>query len=177
MERATRGPETRSMRGSVIIPEKIARFLEQRANVAFAGTRNRDLVPFGHRVSGWCIGADGRTLTAFTPEPFTPGLVESLQENGELALTVEAFPAHETYQFKGRYLSHRPAHRDDIAIVDRIRERFVKNMRTIFTVLPEGIAGAFTSKPVLAVEFEVSEIYVQTPGPGAGARIVPPAEA
>ena len=177
MERATRGPETRSMRGSVIIPEKIARFLEQRANVAFAGTRNRDLVPFGHRVSGWSIGDDGRTLTAFTPEPFTADVVESLQENGELALTVEAFPAHETYQFKGRYLSHRPAHRDDIAIVDRIRERFVKNMGTIFPVLPEGIAGAFTSKPVVAVEFEVSEIYVQTPGPGAGARIVPPAEA
>ena len=158
-----------------MIPEKIARFLEQRANVAFAGTRNRDLVPFGHRVSGWCIGADGRSLTAFIPEP--AGLVESLQENGELALTIEAFPAHETYQFKGRYVSHRPAHHEDLAIVDRIRERFIKNMRTVFPVLPEGIAGAFTSKPALAVEFEVSEIYVQTPGPGAGARIVPPAEA
>jgi hypothetical protein len=177
MERAAPGPETRSRPGSVMIPEKIARFLEQRANVAFAGTRNQDLVPFGHRVSGWRIGADGRTLTAFTSDAFTAGLVESLQENGELALTVEDFPSHETYQFKGRYVSHRPAHREDIAIVDRIRERFIKNMRTVFPVLPEGIVGAFISKPGLAVEFEVSEIYVQTPGPGAGARIVPPAEA
>ena len=160
-----------------MIPEKIARFLEQRAIVAFAGTRNRDLVPFGHRVSGWSIGADGRTLTAFTPEPLTAGLVESLQDNGELALTVEDFPAHETYQFKGRYVSHRPAHREDIAIVDRIRERFMKNMRTIFSGVPEALVGAFISKPAFAVEFEVCEIYVQTPGPGAGARIVPPAEA
>ena len=160
-----------------MIPEKIARFLEQRANVAFAGTRNRDLVPFGHRVSGWCIGADGHTMTAFTPEPFTAGLVESLQENGELALTVEDFPAHETYQFKGRYVSHRPARGEDLAIVDRIRERFKKNMRTVFPGLPEDIVRAFISKPAFAVEFEVSEIYVQTPGPGAGARIVPPAEA
>ena len=116
-------------------------------------------------------------MTAFTSEPFTAGLVESLQENGELALTVEDFPAHETYQFKGRYVSHRPAQREDIAIVDRIRERFMKSMRTVFPALPEGIVGAFISKPALAVEFEVSEIYVQTPGPGAGARIVPPAEA
>ena len=160
-----------------MIPEKIVQFLEQRANVAFAGTRNRDLVPCGHRVSGWSIGADGRTLTAFTPEPVTPGLIESLQENGELALTVEAFPAHETYQFKGRYMSHRPARHEDFAIVDRIRERFIKNMRAIFPALPEGIAGAFASKPAFAVEFEVAEIYVQSPGPGAGARIVPPAEA
>ena len=175
MERAA--PEPRSPPGSVMIPEKIAQFLEQRANVAFAGTRNRDLVPFGHRVSGWCIAADGHTMTAFTPEPFTAGLVESLQENGELALTVEDFPAHETYQFKGRYVSHRPAHRDDNAIVDPIRERFIKNMRAIFPGLPVGLVGAFTSKPAFAVEFEVSEIFVQTPGPGAGARIVPPAEA
>jgi hypothetical protein len=170
-------PETRSLPESVVIPEKIAQFLEQRANAAFAGTRNRDLVPFGHRVSGWSIGADGRTLTAFIPEPLTASVVESLQENGELALTVEAFPAHETYQFKGRYVSHRPAHGEDIAIVNRIRERFVKNMRTIFPGLSENIVGAFTSKPAFAVKFEVCGIYVQTPGPGAGARIVPPAEA
>ena len=139
-----------------MIPEKIARFLEQRANLAFAGTRNRDLVPFGHRVSGWCIGADGRTITGFLPEPFTAGLVESLQQNGELALTVEDFPAHETYQFKGRYVRHRPAHPADIDIVDRIRERFMKNMRAVFPAVPEVIVGAFISKPALAVEFEVS---------------------
>jgi len=177
MEKAAPEPETRSSPGSVMIPEKIARFLEQRANVAFAGTRNRDLVPFGHRTSGWCIGADGRTLTAFFPEPFTAGLVESLQENGELALTVEDFPAHETYQFKGRYVRHRPVQREDLEIVHRIRERFMKNMRTVFPAVPEGIVGAFISTPGLAIEFEVFEIYVQTPGPGAGARLVPPAEA
>jgi hypothetical protein len=176
MDRVIPGPETRSLTESVTIPGKIAAFLEQRANVAFAGTRNRDLVPFGHRVSGWRIGADGRTLTALTTEPVTAGLIESLQENGQLALTVEDFPAHETYQFKGRYVSHRPAQHEDLAIVDRIRQRFMKNMRAVFPALPEGIAGAFISNPILAVEFEVSEIYVQTPGPGAGARIVPPQE-
>ena len=162
---------------SVVIPEKIVQFLEQQANAAFAGTRNRDLVPFGHRVSGWSIGDEGRTLIVFMPEPLTDGVIESLQENGELALTVEAFPAHETYQFKGRYVSHRPAHREDIAIVDRVRERFIKSLRPIFPGVPEGILGAFTSTPACAVKFEVCAIYVQTPGPGAGARIVPPAEA
>ena len=53
----------------------------------------------------------------------------------------------------------------------------MKSMRAVFPVLPDGIVGAFVSTPALAVEFEVSEIFVQTPGPGAGARIVPPAEA
>ena len=160
-----------------MIPEKIARFLQQRANVAFAGTRNRDLVPLGHRVSGWSIGADGRTMTVLVPEPVTGGLVESLQENGALALTVEDFPSHETYQFKGGYVRHRPVQREDMDIADRIRERLKKSMKTVFPMAPEGIEGVFISRPALAVEFEVSEVYVQTPGPGAGARIVPPAEA
>jgi hypothetical protein len=31
--------------------------------------------------------------------------------------------------------------------------------------------------PALCVEFDVHEIYLQTPGPGAGARLVPPADA
>jgi hypothetical protein len=131
----------------------------------------------GHLVSGWRIGADGRTLTVLLPEPFTAGLVESLQDNGALAVTVESFPAHETYQFKGRYIRHRPVQPDDIDIVNRIRDRFMKSIRTIFPMAPEGTMKAFVSRPGLAVEFEVHEIYVQTPGPGAGARLVPPPEA
>ena len=112
-----------------MIPGKILRFLEQYANVAFAGTRNRDLVPHGHKVCGWRVGADQRTMTAFVAEEFTPGLVESLRENGELAVTVEEFPSHETYQFKGRYVCDRAVRDDDVEIVDRIRKRFVRSLR------------------------------------------------
>ena len=159
-----------------MIPGKILRFLEQHANVAFAGSRNRDLVPHGHKVCGWRVGADQRTMTAFVAEEFTPGLVESLQENGELAVTVEEFPSHETYQFKGRYLSDRPVRHDDLEIVDRIRKRFVRSLRSIYAQVPEDILGTFISAPSLAVEFEVLEVYLQTPGPGAGTRLVPTVE-
>jgi hypothetical protein len=158
---------------SVTIPGKIARFLDEQAKVAFAGTRDSNRVPFGHRVSGWNMGAGGRVLTAFVADGFTVGLVESLQDNGEFALTVEDFPSHETYQFKGRYLRHRPIEREDIAIVDGIRERFVKSIRTVYPAMPVGVASAFIAPPALAVEFDVCEIYLQTPGPGAGTRLVP----
>ena len=162
--------------GSAAIPGKIARFLEERANAAFAGTRSRDLVPLGHLVSGWSIGADGRTLTVLLARPLTAGLVESLEDNGEMALTVEEFPTHETYQFKGRYVRHRPAQPQDVALVDGIRERFIRNMRTVYPAAPDGVVGSFILTPALAVEFEVTEVYVQTPGPGAGQRLVPPSE-
>jgi hypothetical protein len=159
-----------------MIPGKILRFLEQHANVAFAGSRDRDLVPHGHKVCGWRVAADQRTMTAFVAEEFTPGLVESLRENGELAVTVEEFPSHETYQFKGRYLRHRAVQHDDVEIVDRIRRRFVRSLRPLMTDAPEEALNAFIAKPSLAVEFEVLEIYLQTPGPGAGSRLIPPME-
>ena len=159
-----------------MIPGKILRFLSEHANVAFAGTRDRRLVPYGHRVSGWRVGADQRTMTAFIPEQGTPRLIESLEDNGEFALTVEEFPSHETYQFKGRYLRHRPPDRDDIETHNTIRKRFVKSIRPLYADVPENIWNAFVLKPSLAVEFEVLEIFLQTPGPGAGTRLVPPPE-
>lgn len=157
----------------ILIPGKLVRFLEQYANVAFAGIRNGDLVPFGHRVCGWRVGSDQRTMTILFPDQFTHRLVESLQQNGELAVTVEEFPSHETYQFKGRYLRHREALQDDVEAVNRVRGRFVKSMRPIYFDVPEDVLKAFVLSPALAVDFEVSEIYLQTPGPGAGTRLVP----
>src|SRR6185295_2198712 len=106
-------------------------------------------------------------------EQFTLNMIESLEDNGEFALTVEEFPSHETYQFKGRYLRHRPLQREDLEIVDRIRDRFFKSVRPIFSEAPQDRLKALVVNACLAVEFEVLEIYLQTPGPGAGTRLVP----
>jgi hypothetical protein len=159
-----------------VIPGKIVRFLEQYANIAFAGTRDRSLAPCGHRVSGWRLGDDGRTLTMLVAEPIER-LVEALDDNGQIALTVEEFPSHETYQFKGRYLRRRPLEASDLEIAERVRDRFLKGLQPVYGDMSVGSLQAFLVKPCLAVEFEVREVYVQTPGPGAGARIVPSAEA
>jgi hypothetical protein len=155
-----------------IIPGKIASFLEQRANVASCGTRDENLVPHGHRVTGWRVGPERETLECFVPEEFTEDLVESLQDNARIAVTIEEFPSHETYQFKGHYLAHRPLAADDLAVHEQCRERFVRSIRTVIS-LPDSVLRAFILKPHLVLSFKVEEIYLQTPGPGAGSRIVP----
>ena len=85
------------------------------------------------------------TLTALVAEHFTANLVESLQDNGELALTVEEFPSHETYQFKGRYLRHRAVQEEDLEVADRIRERFLKSVRHVYHGCTGTSAEAHTS--------------------------------
>ena len=159
-----------------MIPGKLVRFLEQYANVAYAGIRDRDLVPFGHRVSGWHVGTDQRTMTILVPGEFRDRLVDALLHNRELAVTVEEFPSHETYQFKGQYLHHRDTQNEDHEVVERIRRRFVKSLRPVHPEAPAEVLNAFVSPPAVAIEFEVLEIFLQTPGPGAGTRLVPPVE-
>jgi hypothetical protein len=161
-----------------MIPVKIIRFLEDRANVSFAGTRDGNLVPRGHRVSGWQADGTGRTLTIFFPSSEETRLVEALQNNGPIAVTFEEVGTHETYQIKGRYLSHRPVRSMEIDIANRERERFARGLHSLF---PDGQMAAFLKSsippPGVAVEIEVQEVFVQTPGPGAGARIVPAPDA
>ena len=157
-----------------MIPSRIVRFLEHDANLAYAGTRDRNLVPHGHRVSGWQLGSDRRTLTAFVAEPLD-GLLEALADNGQLAVTIEEFPSHETYQFKGKYLRHRVIEDEDLMLVDRIRDRWIKRMRSVEPDAPPSVLRDFILTPALAVEFEVRDVYVQTPGPGAGSRVEPEA--
>ena len=110
-----------------MIPGKIIRFLEERASIGLAATRDGNLVPSGHRVAGWRIDAAGRVLTAFIPPSSEPRLVEALLDNGRIAVTFEEVGTHETYQIKGRYLSHRPVRPDGASTSpSRARERFAK---------------------------------------------------
>jgi hypothetical protein len=41
---------------------------------------------------------------------------------------------------------------------------------------PVEVLSAFVSPAAVAIEFEVLEIFLQTPGPGAGTRLIPPME-
>jgi hypothetical protein len=157
-----------------MIPGKIIRFLEERANIGFAGTRDRNLVPRGHRVSGWLIDAAGRTATALVPATSERELVEALLDNGRIALTFEEVGTHETYQLKGRYIKHRPVDPSEVEIANRFRERFVRGLRALYPQDVADWAGVSIPVPSLSVEVEVDEVFLQTPGPGAGARLAPP---
>src|SRR5690242_2449424 len=158
-----------------MIPGKIVRFLEDRASSAFAGTRDANLVPRGHRVSGWRIGVGGRTVQVSIPEASVPHFVEAMEDNGRVTVTFEELGTHETYQLKGRYLNHRPAEAAEIDVANRLRERFEKSLRAMSPDhrVPE-LLGASIGLPRLVVEFEVHEVFLQTPGPGAGSRLAPP---
>jgi hypothetical protein len=159
-----------------MIPGVLLDFLE-RASCAIAGTRTADLVPHLHRVSGWRVGPDRRTITCLVAEGFTTHLLDSLADNGEFTVTIEEIGPHETYQFKGRFLDARaPDDDEDRHAFERARDRYVRTVTRLFG-FPEDQCLRYFRRPELAVRFEVREIFLQTPGPGAGKRLVPQEDA
>ncbi len=156
----------------VQVPGVLVPFLE-RATTAIAGTRDAHGIPHVHRISSWRLSADRRVMTCSVGRSFEPHLVESLQDNGWFTVTIEEIGPHETYQFKGRYLEHGPSDDEDREAHERLTERFTRVVTSHFD-MSEDACRAHHEEPSLAVRFEILEIYVQTPGPGAGRRLVPP---
>ena len=152
------------------MPDRVVEVLRGPA-IMFVGTRDAGLRP----AHTWAVGAivhdDRRTVTFFVPQSRSARLLSDLRDNGRVAFDF-GWVSHEAYQLKGVYLSSRPATDED---VDR-QEAYRKTLlAAVGQAYPEEIARrysfGFAYKPGLAVTFRVDEVFLQTPGPGAGTRM------
>jgi len=176
------GPEG-ACRESAMVPEKIATFLDG-ATVGFGATRDGKLVPQVYFVVGWSCAEDRQAITCLFPAGRDEKLISSLEDNGQFSFTVLGSTSgprasnppnpgvdfHECYQFKGDYVASRPGNEGDLPLVRRKGEQFKALFQPLFGFSERACTARFR-RPVLAVTFKVREIYDQTPGPGAGARI------
>jgi len=84
-----------------------------------------------------------------------------------------ALLSHEAYQLKGAYLSSRPASDDDVAFQEAHQAKLCAALCQWF---PDEMAKAFilglACRPSVAITFRVEEVFLQTPGPGAGTKMV-----
>ena len=141
--------------------------------MAVGCTRDRSLAPRVHYVSGWQLDPDQRSIWGFVSRGFDAGLSESLAEKGPFALTVEHIGPHECYQFKGTLDALRPASEADRAVTARCRERFSAAVRGLLPRLADKDPSLcrYIAEPAVAVRVAVREIFLQTPGPGAGSLL------
>ena len=133
-----------------MIPGKIIAFL-QHASIGVAGTRDKNLTPHFHKVSGWWVDEDGETMGCLIPEQFTRDLVPSLEDNGQFALSVSQIGSHETYQFKGVYVDHRPAGGSDTEVYEQCRHRFVEAVAIYFQQIPPDAARDYYLPPAMGL--------------------------
>jgi hypothetical protein len=152
-----------------LLPNDQLRFL-QGPIIAFLGTRNRALRPG----VGWASAVRGDTaagtITFLLPDAEGARPLADIAENGLIALTVLDPLSHESYQYKGRFVSKRPGDDDDRALSDIQQAKACARLDEMR--LPGHLFARFVYWPGTAVTFRVEEIYDQTPGPNAGKQLV-----
>ena len=150
-----------------MIPQKFVDFIHG-PRVIFIGTRNEKLRPAFSWAFGAVADAEADTVTVFVPDIEGEQTLANVKANGHVSLTI-VDPSHEAYQFKGTYIDSRPSGGDDRAIQEIYLSKIVPHFAKFG--FPEELMPGFVMDPSTALTFRLAEIYVQTPGPGAGDRI------
>ena len=155
---------------SGMIPERVLEVLRGPAFL-HVGTRNADLRPTHAFPLGVVVGDDRKTVTFFITESRAKRILSDLENNGQVAFAAGLL-SHEAYQLKGVYLSSRPASDDEITFQETHRARLCGELLHWFPKeLAEGLFLGLACRPSVAITFRVEEVFLQTPGPGAGTKM------
>jgi hypothetical protein len=154
-----------------MIPDRVIEVLSGPSYVQI-GTRDEKLRPAHTLAVGAMVHEDRRTVTVLVPTARAARILPHLEANGRVALGI-ALASHESYQLKGSFLATRPTDANDLARQEAYRMAWLADALKIG--FPETIARpltlGFAYTPSIAITFRAEEIFLQTPGPGAGNRL------
>lgn len=152
----------------VHLSEDWVEFLESGVSM-LVGSRNAELRPDCTRALGVTIGADRTTMTVFLNAALTQRMQADFADNGRIAATFSRPTDHRTVQVKGRVLAVRPTSDADRAVQERYLGAFAEQVAVVG--LPRSVIRRVRVSPGIAVEVAIEDVYLQTPGPGAGRRL------
>ena len=151
-----------------MISEEIASFLASGLSLNVA-TASRALEPHGTRAFAAFVEDDRAHVVVFVHASAAPELLGDLAENPRIALTFGRPADHRTAQLKGAFVGSRDAAEGDRAELDRQTEAFIRSLEGIG--IARAAAEGWTAWPAVALRFRATELWEQTPGPGAGERL------
>jgi hypothetical protein len=154
----------------VVVDEATTTFLEA-GSALIIGTVDADGAPFAGR--GWGLDVlDGGRLRLLL-DASDEGTIANVAAGRAIAVTAADVRTLRSMQLKGRALGIEET-------TDADRERWGRYLDAFFTDLretdgtPRELTDRFAPDDVVACTIEVHELFDQTPGPGAGARIGQP---
>ena len=153
-----------------LLTEANAAFVQRHTSMNVAGrdAQNRPAIARG---LGCRVSDDRLRITVFLSTTHSGQVLPCLRENGAIAMAVTRPTTHETLQFKGRVLDIAPLSADDRAAMAAYQDSFVEELAK------PGYRPEFTrtllagSEDSVAVVFEPTEMFNQTPGPKAGEKL------
>lgn len=148
-----------------IISPPTAAFLESGLSIT-AATRDGDLQPDGATVCAARVHDDRERVTLFVYEDAAPGLLRNLERHPEIAVVFDRPTTHQACQVKGVFAGARRARAAERALVERQVEGFAAELEAIG--VPRAMIAGWPWWPCRALEVRVTQLFEQTPGPGAG---------
>ena len=130
-------------------------------------TRDDAFRPSGVRVTAIAVDHDGQHLDLFIPKVGAEVTLANLRSNGQAALLCGHASDNITYQLKGAFVSTRAAAARDRAFVEAQWIKFQDDLQRIG--FPATATATWTTWPSVKVRIRLTAVFLQTPGPGAGA--------
>lgn len=147
------------------LPQEVVDLIESGVSI-LVGTRDQHLRPATVRGVGASVDPARRAVTVFLPEATSQRAIRNLQNNGAIAVGFSRSFDHFSVQVKGRCTSVRMAGKRERAIPDQYAIAFGENMYAVG--FPRAVIKRINHWPAWMVKFDVSDVFSQTPGPGAG---------
>jgi hypothetical protein len=145
-------------------PEKFLRVIEGPAAINI-GTRDARLRPTGATGSLMRTQGPDRVLIHVVDRQ-AARVLPNLRDNGAIAVNVSLSTSHEAYQLKGRVEAIEDAPAADEALIRAQTAKFLDGGAGMG--LPRHLLESVHCWPAVVLTVQVSEMYVQTPGPRAG---------
>jgi hypothetical protein len=95
--------------------------------------------------------------------------LQNLRDNGRIAIALSNPPDHRSVQLKGQVIELVPGSEEDALAV----RAYVAQVAQVLDVLglPAHLVSRINCLPCTRAEVRVDEIFLQTPGPGAGSAL------
>lgn len=151
-----------------MIPDRVVEVLHGPTWIQI-GSRDEALRPAHTMAVGAVVHDDRQTVTVFVPTARSGRVLRDLTGNGRIAVGL-TLASHESYQLKGTYISSRPTDDTDRARQEARRAALLES--ALEAGYPETIARplalGLAITPGVAITFRAEQVFLQTPGPGAG---------
>jgi hypothetical protein len=151
-----------------VISEDVASFVESGVTM-LVGTRDGDYRPESVRGFGARVEAGREDLTVFVAAVTAARTLANARQNGRIAVCFTRIADHRSIQLKGRVLEVREASADERPLLDRYGQLMVQMFGEIG--VPPRLVLRMNRWPAHALRLRVHDVFVQTPGPGAGSPL------
>ncbi|MEC5385405.1 pyridoxamine 5'-phosphate oxidase family protein [Uliginosibacterium sp. H3] len=157
---------------AIQLSEELVSFVQGRVSILVASCDPGLLtsVVFG---LGCRVAPDRRRMTILLPGAQAAACIADVRATGRVAVNFGLPSTNRCVQFKGVDAVVEPVKPFDLACVEQHSHAFTDELLPLREMTREVLETIlqYTPEDLVAISFALSEGFVQTPGPGAGARL------